>query len=127
MKSLPDWRIRPERRPALVTTRLSCFLVPLLLLGAHGVQAEEQAAGEPEAKRGYVLVGNQLPASREQTSLEVEATPNRADWLDAVHIDRKAGFALRRSFRLGERKLVFGVKGPIQKKKRLGVSVEFRF
>jgi hypothetical protein len=111
-----------------VTTRthLGWILVPLLLAGAPA-QADEPKKPEPEAKRSYVLVGGKLPAAREESPLSQDATSHRPAWLSAVQFDRKSGFAVRRSLAFGERDVILRLKGPVMKKKRLGLAVEIRF
>ena len=103
------------------------LLIPLLLVGAPSADADEPTPTEPEARRGHVLVGGKLPGSRDETQLEIDAAASRPAWMNAVHIDRKSGFEVRRSLRVGEHDVILGVKGPILKKKRLGLSIEFRF
>jgi hypothetical protein len=109
-----------------VTPHLGWILVPLLLAGAPAL-ADEPKHPEPEVKRSHVLIAGKLPAAREESPLDREVLSNRPEWLSAVQIDRKSGFAVRRSFQLGERDMLFRLKGPVMKKKRLGLAVEIRF
>jgi hypothetical protein len=109
-----------------VTTPIKWLLVPLLLAGAPA-QADEPKKPEIETKRSHVLVGSKLPTARAESPLSQEVAPHRQAWLAALEIDRKSGFAVRRSFQLGEREVVFGLKGPVMKKKRLGLALEIRF
>lgn len=108
-----------------MTTPIRWLLIPLLLAGAPAAQAEEPAPSESEVQRGHILVASKLPGSREEAP--VELVPNRPDWLDVVQIEKGAGFALRQSFSLGERDVIFRLKGPVMKRKRFGLAVEFKF
>ena len=107
--------------------RSKWLLILLLLVGAPNAHADEPTPTELEARQGHVLVGGKIPGSRDETQLEIDTAADRPAWMNAVHIDKKSGFAVRRSLRLGEHDVILGVKGPILKKKRLGLSIELRF
>lgn len=106
--------------------RLGWILVPLLL-AAVPVQADEPKKPEPETKRSHVLPGGKIPTAREDSLLERDLAPNRPSWLSAVEIDKKSGFAMRQPLHIGGHPVELGLKGPVMKRKRLGVAVEIRF
>jgi hypothetical protein len=52
------------------------------------------------------------------------ATP---EWFAAnLHISERSGFEFRRSFGVGDKKVLFRIKGPVTKK-RLGMGFQIRF
>jgi hypothetical protein len=109
-----------------MSTRIPWLLIPLLIAGASGVYAEEPVPTEPEAKRRQVLSGGSVQPSRDETPLEEEAS-DRPAWTQRIHIAKKYGFELRQPVRVGDHRLSFRVKGPVMKRKRLGLTFEVRF
>ena len=99
-----------------------CWIsLPLLLICLSGAQAE-QALGNPEAptEPARALLSAQL-AERPRTP-EPEPLLAPRTWRF-----RKGGVEVRRQVQIGERDVELGVKGPLLKRKRLGLAFEVRF
>ena len=108
-------------------TRIHWLLLPLLLAGTSIAQAEEPLPHDPEAKRRTVLVGGKVRPGREEPDPDMDETSNRPAWTQQLRIAKKHGFELRQPVRLGEHDITLGLKGPVMKRKRLGLTFEVRF
>ncbi len=97
--------------------------LPLALLALSGAKAEPVVQIEGPS-------GVRPPFSGE-LALARGASPEEAisesrDWR-RIRLRKGAGLEVRREINLGEREIVLGVKGPLMKKKRLGLAFELRF
>ncbi len=99
--------------------------LPVTLLALSAAKAEPVVQiEEPSDVRERPLVSGELARSRSVLSERV--IPESRDWR-RIRLREGAGLELRREISLGERDIVFGVKGPLLKKKRLGLAFELRF
>ena len=99
--------------------------LPVTLLALSAAKAEPVVQiEEPSDVRERLLVSGELAQPR--SPLFDEVTPESRDWR-RIRLRQGAGLELRREISLGEREIVFAVKGPLMKKKRLGLAFELRF
>lgn len=90
---------------------------------AHAEGLEPPSSGDE--RRALILKGSQVQPTREDVP-DVES-PQRPSWLEHVHIRKGAGLEVRRSMAIGHKPVVVGLKGPVMKRKRLGLALEVRF
>ena len=101
------------------------FSLPLALLALSAAKAEPVVQiEEPSDVQVPHVVSVELARSR--SSLSDHAISESRDWR-RIRLRKGAGLELRREISLGERVIVLGVKGPLMKKKRLGLAFELRF
>lgn len=102
----------------MLRTRISLPLLMLCLSGA----AHAELPFDPKPERS--LVAQEMTRGPQPLSAQPISEPRR--W-QRIHLAKGAGFEVRRDLAVGERDVVVGVKGPLMKRKRLGLSFEVRF
>jgi hypothetical protein len=99
------------------------FPVTLLALSVARAEPVLQIE-EPSDVQEWPLVSAELARSR--GALSDLVIPESRDWR-RIRLRKGAGLEMRHEISLGERDIVLGVKGPLMKKKRLGLAFELRF
>jgi hypothetical protein len=98
--------------------------IPLLALSVSAANADTLApAAPPEDPARTRLLSKSLPLVRSE---DRDVTPDPDDGI-RLHFDRGTGLALRKPVRVSDHELVFGLKGPLMKKNRVGLAFEVRF
>jgi hypothetical protein len=99
--------------------------IPLLALSVSAANADTLAAATPpeDPARTQQILSKSLPLARGE---ERDVAPDPDDGI-RLHFDRGTGLALRKPVRVSDHELVFGLKGPLMKKNRVGLAFEVRF
>jgi hypothetical protein len=99
--------------------------VPLLALTLSAAHADTPlpATAREDAARTQLL-SKTLPIPR--ADQDREPVPESSDAF-RLHMDKGTGLELRKPTRIADRDLVFGIKGPLMKRNRLGLVFEVRF
>jgi len=99
--------------------------VPLLALSLSAARADTPLPAAPaEDPARPFLRSKSLPPARDDHAPEAMPEPRDAFRL---HLDKGAGLELRKPLRVADHELVFGVKGPLMKRNRVGIAFEVRF
>lgn len=97
--------------------------VPLALFALSAANAEPRLlSGEPRDERMKPLLAKELPRAQRN----FRADSNGSDWRQ-IRISKGAGLEVRHHFDLHERPMVLRVRGPVMKKRALGLRFELRF
>ncbi|MGH0031402.1 MAG: hypothetical protein ACQGVC_16525 [Myxococcota bacterium] len=105
--------------------RRSWFSIPLLLLPLSTASAEEPTPGQALVREPFREVG-ELSQLHDPGRLHgAEPVQETRAW-DRLYLN-KSGLEVRKPLTLGERRIELGVKGPLMKRKRVGLKFEVRF
>ena len=99
--------------------------IPLMLLALSAAHAEPVLQVERPSELRVRPLFFEGPA-RTRSVLSAEGISESQDWR-RIRLHKNAGLEVRRELSLGERHIVLGVKGPLMKRKRLGLAFELRF
>jgi hypothetical protein len=100
--------------------------VPLLALSLSATARADtpMPATPPEDQARAPLLSKSLPLPRADQERETLPEPDGAF---RFQLDEGVGFEVTRPVRFADRELVFGLKGPLMKKNRVGLALEVRF
>jgi hypothetical protein len=101
--------------------------VPLLALSLSAAARADTAVppAPPEDPARAQLLSRSLPLARGDH--DKDASPEPAADAFRFHLNEGAGLEISKPVRFADHELVFGLKGPLMKRNRVGLAFEIRF